>query len=307
MCLTNSVLLVHLLLISLLGCCAFIEQYFYNGTVFKCCQANEFLTFNNQNLRFECVHNDNKLLHVLNKNILPSLHKDLSKEISCVDIFENEMVLNLVAFNGSFHYSETLQLTPFPKCCPLNNIYDANNHMCNSLINNTDIVYNNSITSEMLKLNLNNGFAVLKVGMAECANLLVDYKFSSLNRVHLHNNRDLTVMDINKTVAFGNYCLDNIHNSKDYIIRVCHHNFDICKKNKNDKRNLRCIRKCCPDGYMYKESKECQYDFQHGLSFSSEGSVNGSYSRTLITNNTIASFRFICCGTRAFLLALFGQ
>lgn len=60
------------------------------------------------------------------------------------------------------------------------------------------------------------------------------------------------------------------------VLRGCRKGYNVCRKREAGEAvsgRHRCIRKCCPDGQIYKTGPGCRDDFRHGLDFSGDKKV----------------------------------
>ncbi|KAK9730411.1 hypothetical protein QE152_g15216 [Popillia japonica] len=133
----------------------------------------------------------------------------------------------------------------FPKCCPPNYVYHKRHHKCH--LNDTTNIYDVFGEENLL----------IRSGL-NCTVILDNTIMIDGNDWVINADRSLNFGG--RSYRLGDYCLDNhLDNDNELILRTCEA-VDVCRKN-----NLKCIKKCCADGYFYKGTK-CTLGPYFGLS-----------------------------------------
>lgn len=126
----------------------------------------------------------------------------------------------------------------FPKCCPLNYVYNKKTHSCEINQNYTEDFINGQL---------------VKVGLPHCQ-IIIDNTIKK----NLSNSLQSTFNNLEQ----GTYCLDKDVRDQ-YIARECQKGLDICERK-------RCFRKCCPDGQSFVNGGNCMDTYIHGLNLVSQ-------------------------------------
>ncbi|KRT85176.1 hypothetical protein AMK59_2037, partial [Oryctes borbonicus] len=129
----------------------------------------------------------------------------------------------------------------FPKCCPPEYVFQAKKHKC---------IYNNTIPALYDDWGLN--VSVIKSGLSNCE-VIVDKKLTELKLENF--KRDRKFLFNNELFSYGDYCLDKMHDEDNYIARLCYSR-DYCTKAFSERKDW-CLRKCCKDGYVLKNIRNC--------------------------------------------------
>lgn len=142
----------------------------------------------------------------------------------------------------------------FPKCCPLEFVYDTQTHSCK-------------------KGDLNHFFEeheFFKIGLRSCVfdAVIVDFATDSQN-FYMNEANGTALLTINETTHIlqkGEFCVDDRYNSSSnssIVVRVCSANKlkDECGKNR------KCLRKCCPDFEIFNESRACTPSVEQPLDY----------------------------------------
>ncbi|CAH1105132.1 unnamed protein product [Psylliodes chrysocephalus] len=113
----------------------------------------------------------------------------------------------------------------YPKCCPIGYMYNPIKHSCDP------------------KNNFEHGFInrkLIKVGLPQC---------------HIVADNLLTTLD-NQVIPEDGYCFDET--SSGFVRRQCTEDGDICD-------NMRCVKKCCPDGKSFVNGAHCVDNYEIGM------------------------------------------
>lgn len=199
---------------------------FKDDSTKKCCGYGEFLNVTNRNT-FRCEENIRKRIDIYT-NYSNFLIDHTSG--NCIDItpdgfFRYEIKAGVIS-------EETpLDVTAFPKCCPLGFSYNTKIHACEENITITEDYINETF---------------VKIGLPQCK-LIVDEKITEISP-------DLDPED-------DNYCIDQDQNG-DRIQRNCREDVGgVCDK-------IRCVKKCCGDGKSFVNGPNCMDTHVHGLDLS---------------------------------------
>lgn len=264
-----KILLCSFLIISNIYC-VFIKQFLYKDEAPRCCDEGEVLlgtdikqlSYNN------CVPDDNGISYILTNEITLNLTwYNAFEENYCInDIVATDIETRKI---GKIYVDSTrnvnLDLVSFPKCCPVYFAYDIIDHKCKPTGYETMEGFV-SFDEEFLYEYLPEGLFYIKPGLSDCNKVIADYQLDFFESTLIDEERGLYLESINKIIPYGSYCLDKVYNSDKYVVKICHTDFEVCKRSYNDNR-IRCIRKCCPDGMMYKNGTKCRHDFTKGLQF----------------------------------------
>ncbi|KAJ8915635.1 hypothetical protein NQ315_003419 [Exocentrus adspersus] len=135
----------------------------------------------------------------------------------------------------------------FPKCCPLSYTYDSVLHSC---VNNPEVDYS------YIKENF------VKVGLPRCK-IVVDYELNGTTDFEygLINGTDELKLKRNSLQDPETFCIDKSEKGS-FVIRECKGNFEVCE-------DVRCVKKCCPDGQSFINRAVCFDTYTHGVNLSS--------------------------------------
>ncbi|XP_071052946.1 probable G-protein coupled receptor Mth-like 6 [Onthophagus taurus] len=133
------------------------------------------------------------------------------------------------------------ELSYFPKCCPLGYNYKSQFHSC---VKNEDGIY----SSYDIESN------VLVKSFLDCP-VIIDQIISNKEVIHFENKT--IFINNTKSYHFGSYCLDWDFEISSSVLRTCE-KIERC-------RSLRCITKCCKDGFSYLY-KNCVFNPEYGVS-----------------------------------------
>ncbi|KAJ8978578.1 hypothetical protein NQ317_015995, partial [Molorchus minor] len=150
----------------------------------------------------------------------------------------------------------------FPKCCPLGYVYNSVYHSCEKKQNSVERYIEENF---------------VKVGLPNCK-IIVDYEVNGTD------NFDYTLINTtrkpisrNDAVESGTYCIDESEKST-FVIRECKDTLKICD-------DIRCVRKCCPDGQSFINGSKCFDTYVHGLNLSSFSSVENPEAPYAVIHN----------------------
>lgn len=198
----------------------------------KCCEADEYLESNSTN--HYCVPNTRKTSYFLSKTT--------KNHSSCVEqiITDSTAHLMLLNNNKSTNYKADYD---FYKCCPYGSVYDPEEHKCVERQTNHTKLFKN-------KTNF------VKIGLYCFKAAIVDHVYSNLNEFEMKKAK----------LPKETYCVDETVFSS-FVVRTCEEPDQICRSSENPD-GIRCVRKCCLDGWMYKGSMKCKPVFTHGVNIS---------------------------------------
>ncbi|CAG9767920.1 unnamed protein product [Ceutorhynchus assimilis] len=201
----------------------------YQDVIAKCCQEN-FEVEQSANLTLECISkNNNTRLQVWSS--LNNFLKNNS-DGECIDIDSSNRHFYNYIVNSSVLVTKTLIESKeiFPKCCPLNYVYNNLTHSC--------------VGSNITQNHIENQF--VKVGLPHCQ-IIIDKYFKNHQKA----------IEWKKHLNSGSYCMDkDIRN--EFVVRECQEGLEICE-------NKRCFKKCCGDGQSFVGGGTCVDTFVHGL------------------------------------------
>ncbi|KAF2894334.1 hypothetical protein ILUMI_11839 [Ignelater luminosus] len=268
-------------LIFVSGAYASVQQFLYEDITPKCCKQEELLSlagWHNQRRVFNCIPDEKRVSYVLTSEILddfPWNSSDIFSDNACVDDTINEET-NIretikIQLNDSTIITK-LNLNFFPKCCPTHSSYDTKIHKCVRLKNESTSNYT-SFTEDYLNEHLLNGMFFIQPGLSDCVTVIADYQLSFFDFSLIDENRGFYLESLNKTFSYGSYCVDKVYNSDNHVARICHPDLSICRHNIFQDDKIRCIRKCCPDGQVYRGGGKCKFDFAHGLDFENSSKI----------------------------------
>lgn len=230
------------LLIYTLICVVFCE-------IEKCCDFNEQFEYNNTNSEFLCVKQKNKRVQMVT-NSTNFLNNESNG--TCYDVI-NSTFYGKIDNGNEMIKREILQFKNyFPKCCPLNFVYNEQRHACDE---NSDYL-----------IDIKENFA--KIGLPKCR-VIQDLNFNTLELLE----EKVSKVKINNI----SYCTDRTDNG-DYILRTCDEkSTKICE-------NRKCVRKCCSDGKSLGQGANCINDFKTGLNMTFSKRVIQPEGNTKMSN-----------------------
>lgn len=200
----------------------------------KCCDSDEIFDWVDSSYR--CVKDVKKRLQVLTTktNFL-----DANSDGVCVDVSTDFFLFNISS--GEVVDRKPVGGRYFPKCCPLNYTYNSALHSCEE---NRD--FDHSFIDQ----------SFIKVGLPHCK-VIVDSELDGF--------ADFDYGLVNDRANPSSFCIDE--NEKGLLVmRECRDNLDACK-------DVRCVKKCCPDGQSFINRSVCYDTYTHGLNLSSFSSV----------------------------------
>lgn len=222
-----------LLLPMLIACFIQLQQSLQADSVAKCCPKN-FEVRESSNNSLECTEQTYS-----RRNVWAESYNLLEETVEgeCVDLSARDFYL--FTFNGSNLVSKK-PVSPsaiFPKCCPLNHVYDKATHSCVAQLDSTKDFVEGQL---------------IEIGLPRCRTIS-DNTFKSGSEAS----------DRARDLQRGTYCLDR--DVKDaYVVRECQEGLNVCKQK-------RCFRKCCSDGQSFVNGGICRDTYVHGLKVQSQG------------------------------------
>lgn len=210
----------------------------------KCCPGSNLFTSNR--LIYECGNStiaDPPLrIQIVDRNITEKNEK------FCVDI-ESSNSVSLFKKSSKFLKVKDLNAVFFPKCCPLNFVYNPITHGCDEN-RNFQPFFNETF---------------VKIGLPHC---------KIIKDIRLESSRSIdNVSKYNKMYSEGNFCVDKDINDR-FIIRQCTTDYNICNF-------MKCVHKCCPDGQSFINGAKCYDTYTHGLNFTTFANnmdnIDGNY------------------------------
>lgn len=249
-----------------------MEHFEHNSTTPKCCRLEEILFYDSATKNHSCVLSDSRF-GVVTSNVLPNFESDCTEKLVCEDVRRNDFQDDFVSYRSCKTKTKTRELKMFPKCCPADKAYSEELHSC------VEVAFQFAETSE-------NSSLYIKSGLSECNGVITDHKFHNLSSLFFDSIDQGIFLELhNDTVQFsyGNYCVDRLNGSDEaYVVRGCHKGYNVCSKRETRDEvsgKRRCIRKCCPDGQIYKNGATCKDDFRHGIEFGEDERVVDSTGR----------------------------
>lgn len=182
---------------------------------------------------YKCTENVSKRLDV-STNETYFLERGISGE--CVDITSEFSIFKIES--GKIVGIRPYEGSYFPKCCPLNYTYNSILHSCEKR-ENAD---HNYITETFIK-----------VGLLDCK-VIVD----------LNLNKQTDIRNISE-LTNSKYCLDE-NEMGSFTVRECRQNTEVCS-------DVRCVKKCCPDGQSYVDGRHCLDTYTNGLDLKTSPAV----------------------------------
>lgn len=122
----------------------------------------------------------------------------------------------------------------FSKCCPLNYTYNSVLHSCEESNSDFDFIEGH----------------LIRVGLPGCK-IIIDEELNDIAEKY-HDLKDSAYPE--------SYCFDR-NEKGSFVYRQCKENLDVCD-------NIRCIKKCCPDGQSFINQSQCFDTYTHGLNLS---------------------------------------
>lgn len=221
----------------------------YGNRYSKCCRYGEHLDSSN-----ECVENKSKRLQIIT-NDTNFLNNNSDGE--CAEVTTDFFVFNVS--NGKIVGKREISEKYYPKCCPLNYIYNSVMHSCEEK-ENVDYSY--------LKENF------VKVGLPDCK-VVVDYELNGTTDFE-YGLIDAKGKHIRNSLRDPeSFCIDENERGA-FVIRECKENLEACE-------GIRCIKKCCPDGQSFINRAICYDTYTHGLNLSLFSSVEKSEGMCIVS------------------------
>lgn len=209
----------------------------------KCCKFGEHLTLINSS--YECVEDNNGRLQILT-NETDFLNSESSGV--CAEVTTDFFIFNISS--GKIAGKRPISEKYFPKCCPLNYVYNSVSHTC----------------EEKRKANLSHiKENFVKVGLPNCK-VVVDYELNGTTDFEYGLIGAGVKQKRNSLREPGTFCIDE-NEKGSFTIRECKEGFQICE-------SIRCVRKCCPDGRSFINGSECYDTYTHGLNLSIFSNIN---------------------------------
>ncbi|CAG9855505.1 unnamed protein product [Phyllotreta striolata] len=207
----------------------------------KCCDLDETVARTGDS--YNCTGDSTRRRQISTRN-LSALKTETAGE--CFDVLDDAFVKIDIKTGVSEIYDGDF----FPKCCPMNSVYDSELHSC--------------IESSKYPDFINETF--VKVGLPHCK-IIHDFEISPALYRYASGNLDK-----------NSFCLDRNERGA-FVLRRCQEGYDICRK-------MRCVKKCCPDGQSFVNSSKCVDTYSHGVNVSSlERFIEGSPNNYAIIHN----------------------
>lgn len=217
----------------------------YGNYYNKCCKFGDHLAWVNSS--YECVEDGSKRLQILT-NETDFLSKRSDGE--CVEISTDLFVFNVSS--GKITGKRQISEKYFPKCCPLNYTYNSILHSCEE---------NKNASLGHIKENL------VKVGLPNCK-VVVDYELNGTIDFE-YGLIDAGVKQKRNSLRHSeSFCIDENERGS-FMIRECKETLEVCDE-------IRCIRKCCPDGQSFINGAKCYDTYTYGLDLSKFSSIDKS-------------------------------
>lgn len=199
----------------------------------KCCKTGEYVQ--EANNVYGCTKNASKRLGVLTKRT-DFLGKGVDGE--CADLTPEFSIFKVS--RGKIVERRLVEMSYFPKCCPLNYTYNTALHSCEE---------RGHAAPDYIKETF------VKVGLPDCK-VIVD--------VQLNKTIDLYRGIINEN-GYTEYCLDE-NEKGSFTMRQCRKDTKVCD-------GIRCVKKCCPDGQSFVGGRRCLDTYTHGLNLTFSSKV----------------------------------
>lgn len=210
------------------------------SSVKKCCDEGEI--FENVNGTYACTEDATKRLQIITAET-GFLYLNNTKE--CVEVFEDFFVFN-VSSEVIIPLGQVNQKV-FPKCCPLNYVYNSVIHSCEETKN---------VDHRYIKENF------VKIGLPNCR-VMVDYELNEtygMDYEYVLKDSALSIPRRNSLDSIISYCIDQTQIGG-YVLRECKDSIEVCKE-------IRCFKKCCPDGQSFIGGDKCFDTYEFGLNIS---------------------------------------
>ncbi|KAG5889460.1 hypothetical protein JTB14_016440 [Gonioctena quinquepunctata] len=207
-----------------------------NG-VNKCCRSGEVLKRVGES--FECTEDLTKRVQV-RANITNFLYQNASGQ--CVETLDSAVVVLGVSEEGIVS-QETAEGGFFPKCCPLNFVYNTFLHSCVATANSAPDFFQEPF---------------VKVGLTSCK-LVSDTVLNGTNNFR-YKFLNSTGRFENDALHPGSYCIDKTEKGS-FVVRECRGDLEVCEV-------IMCIKKCCPDGQSFVNGPHCTDTYEYGLNLS---------------------------------------
>lgn len=140
----------------------------------------------------------------------------------CVEFSDNFYIFSVN--NSVVSQFQLVEENVYPKCCPLNAVYNVDIHGC-------EIMKNVNLSHIKEKF--------IKIGLPECK-VIVDRVKDSGTDDHYKPG--------NYSSFFDSSCIDRIKNGS-FVTRKCEDSKEICSE-------IKCVQKCCPDGQSHIKNNE---------------------------------------------------
>lgn len=214
-----------------------------SSAVPKCCDINE--VFEEVNGTYNCTEDSSKRLQI-NIKEAGFVYKNSSGD--CVEVIGDVFLFNVS--DGVVAPVEQVKEPIFPKCCPLSFVYNSIIHSCQE------------------RPQLNPSYieqTALRIGLPNCRvivdnelNGTTEYQYALQDSIFLINR-------INNIDDINSYCLDQTQTGS-FMLRECKDSIDICNE-------IRCFKKCCPDGQSFIDGDRCFDTYKYGLNISKWSNV----------------------------------
>lgn len=208
----------------------------------KCCYVTE--VFENVEGAYKCVEDETRRLQV-NTEETGFWYQNGTGE--CVEILDG----NFDVFNVSDKVIQNKKQAKdriYPKCCPLNYVYNPLVRSCEELQH-----LNHSYLEETL----------LKIGLPSCK-IIVDHVLKDRTDFE-YRNSELYLHRRNAVNSLHSYCVDQTLEG-DFALRECKDDIEVCDE-------IRCFRKCCPDGQSFIDGDTCYDTYKYGFNVSKWANV----------------------------------
>lgn len=156
----------------------------------------------------------------------------------CVDADEDFFAYKV--FGGRIVGKEPVNEEVFPKCCPMNYTYNTVLHACEESESDFDYIEERFV----------------KVGLPKCK-VIVDYELNEATDKY---------RQLKRSHSSGSYCIDR-NEKGSFVYRECKEDIEVCE-------DIRCIKKCCPDGQSFINRSQCFDTYVHGLNLSTFSNVD---------------------------------
>lgn len=208
----------------------------------KCCGIDEIVTKKEKD-KLMCSPNLNKTLYLITNHENDNLFRNCNGDRECIDVHNGDVIKSDCKIRN---VSKHIMQPTFHKCCPLNYSYEIGEHKC--------------VRDEREDDKFSKGTHLIYVGLHKCKGLVQDYIFENMREADLYIRKD-------SMHNFDSYCVDNVIFNNMFVLRICHDDLSLCRKSGNENK-IKCIRKCCADGHMFKDNTNCVPTFSHGVNLS---------------------------------------